>query len=159
MASGLLNGALPCRAPRAQDLKCRYPEHAQAHDTTQACTSDLVVQLRGEIPKSTRSPRARFRGARENTISRPYGLGVIMPKHPLILAWPATFLLAALIFLAGPLVILILAGALLLNINTGGAAALLSALVYLLWIALGIAVELTLRAAWYWLKRHRCPRA
>ena len=82
-----------------------------------------------------------------------------MPKHPLILAWPATFLLAALIFLAGPLVILIFAGALLLEIYTGGAAALLSALVYLLWIALGIAVELTLRAAWYWLKRHRCPRA
>lgn len=76
-----------------------------------------------------------------------------MPKHPLILAWSAALLIAVLIFLAGPLVILILAGALPPDNNTGGAAALLSAMVYLLWIAIGIAMALTLRATWLWLKK------
>lgn len=49
-----------------------------------------------------------------------------MPKHPLILAWFITALLAAIVFLAGPLVLLTLVGALSFGINQGGAAAILS---------------------------------
>lgn len=78
-----------------------------------------------------------------------------MPRHPLILAWSATALLAAMVFLAGPLVLLTLVGALPFGSDQGGAAALLSWLVALLWLAFAVASALTVRAAWRFARKRR----
>ena len=76
-----------------------------------------------------------------------------MLRHPTIIAWFITALLAGVVFLAAPLVIMTL-GSVFMR-NPGHAAHLLSAMILILQLSFATSVILTLWSGWRWTERNQ----